>query len=186
MIVIESDLAYHFFFPNSIFSDASSFSNCFKVPQMSLKVLLLSLLMVFLLICFWNLFLSYLPTPQMAPCLILNLLFFLLLFFFFSNSLFFIASLITILACLHSCISQPSLLPNLLTVLPYLLIHLWSIKHFSNVSGCWLFSLFIYFYFQLFWPCLTAPLIYECVCSAEVKKKKSSFSVRGEERHSCG
>lgn len=153
-IVTEFDLAYQFFFFLAVFS---SFSNFFKLPQMSLKVLLLSLLMGFLLICFWNLFLSYLPTPQMVLCLILNSLFSPP---FFRNSLFFIASLITVLACLHSCISQPSLLPNLLTVLPDLLIHLWSIKHFSNLSGFWLFILFIYFYFQLFWPCLTAPLIY--------------------------
>lgn len=149
-------ITWFFFFSSGIFLDASSpFTNCFKVPQMFLKVLLLSLLMVFLLVCFWNLFLSYLPAPQMAPCLILNLLFFPP---FFRNSLSFIASLITVLACLHSCSSQPSLLPSLLTVLPGLLIPLRSIKCFSNVLGCWLFSLFIYFYFQLSWPCLTAPL----------------------------
>lgn len=130
-----------FFFPSGIFPDASSpFTNCFKVPQMFLKVLLLSLLMVFLLVCFWNIFLSYLPAPQMAPCLILNLLFSPP---FFRNSLSFIASLITVLARLHACSSQPSLLPSLLTVLPDLLILLWSIKRFSNVLGCWLFSLFI-------------------------------------------
>lgn len=70
-------ITWFFFFSSGIFLDASSpFTNCFKVPQMFLKVLLLSLLMVFLLVCFWNLFLSYLPAPQMAPCLILNLLFF--------------------------------------------------------------------------------------------------------------
>lgn len=64
-----------FFFPSGIFPDASSlFTNCLKVPQMFLQVLLLSLLMVFLFVCFLNLFLSCLPAPQMAPWLIFNLL----------------------------------------------------------------------------------------------------------------
>lgn len=76
LVVIKFDLAYHIlFFPSGVFPDASSlFTNCFEVPQMFLKVLLLSLLMVFLFVCFLNLFLSYLPAPQMAPWLILNLL----------------------------------------------------------------------------------------------------------------
>lgn len=133
-----------FFFPSCIFPYVSSlFTNCFKVPQMFLKVLLLSLLMVFLLACFWNLFLSYLPAPQMAPCLILNLLFTTPPSSPFINSLSFIASHFTVLACLHSYNSQPSLLPSLLRIFPGLLMPLWSIKCFSAVLGYWLFSLFI-------------------------------------------
>lgn len=141
LVMIKFDLVYHFFFPSGIFPNVSSlYTNCFKVPQMFLKVLLLSQLMVFLLACFWNLFLRYLPAPQMAPCLILNLLFPPTPFI---NSLSLFPSLITVLACLHSCSSQPSLLPSCLRVFPGLLIPLWSIKCFSSVLGCWIFTLFI-------------------------------------------